>query len=156
VEPFTHWFSHFLGRTASLHQAGALTGAAELGSHFNWGMAGLSTLLALGGLALAYMLHGNGGAEPVACERFYTLSRNRLYVDEAYQAVLVRPAEGLAFLARVFDQFLDSLARLLATIPRFVASWVRPIQNGLVQFYSLAMVLGLAVFLTFVVFRITR
>jgi hypothetical protein len=68
----------------------------------------------------------------------------------------VRPAEGLAFLARVFDQFLDSLARLLATIPRFVASWVRPIQNGLVQFYSLAMVLGLAVFLTFVVFRITR
>ena len=31
-----------------------------------------------------------------------------------------------------------------------------PVQNGLVQFYALSMALGLAVFLTFVVFRITR
>ena len=70
--------------------------------------------------------------------------------------MFVRPAEGLAFLARVFDQFLDSIVRLLAALPRLAASTVRPIQNGLVQFYALSMVLGLGVFLTFVVFRITR
>ena len=81
----------------------------------------------------------------------------RIDDDKNYVIDSIRnPAEVLAFLARVFDQFLDSFARLLATIPRFVGSWVRPIQNGLVQFYALSMVLGLGVFLTFVVFRITR
>ena len=73
-----------------------------------------------------------------------------------FAAIIVKPAELLAFLARVFDLFLDSFARLLATIPRFLGGFVRPIQNGLVQFYGLSMVLGLGVFLTFVVFRIAR
>ena len=158
AEPFTHWFSHFLGRTPSLQMAAAMTGVKEAAHHFNWGIAGLSTLLAFGGVGLAYMLYGNGGPEKVLAplERVYALSRNKLYVDEVFRAAIVKPAEGLAFLARVFDQFLDSFARLLATVPRFVGSWVRPIQNGLVQFYALSMVLGLGVFLTFVVFRITR
>jgi NADH-quinone oxidoreductase subunit L len=86
----------------------------------------------------------------------FSLSRNKLYVDEIYQAVLVQPAVVLAFLARVFDGFLDALSRLVAAVPRFAGQWVRPIQNGLVQFYALSMALGLAVFLSFVVFRITR
>ena len=68
----------------------------------------------------------------------------------------MKPAEVLAFLARVFDGFLDGLSRFVAAVPRFLGAWVRPIQNGLTQFYALAMAFGLAVFLTFVVFRITR
>jgi NADH-quinone oxidoreductase subunit L len=32
-------------------------------------------------------------------------------------------------------------------VPRFFGFLLRPIQNGLVQFYALAMVLGVAVFL---------
>ncbi len=158
VEPFTHWFSDFLARTPSLQQAAAITGIAETAHHFNWGVAGLSTLLALGGLAVAYMAYGRGGPEivPDWFEPVHRLSRRKLYVDEIYYAVIVRPAEVLAFLARVFDGFLDSLARWIAAVPRFVAAWLQPIQNGLVQFYALSMVLGLAAFLTFVVFRITR
>jgi NADH-quinone oxidoreductase subunit L len=159
VEPFNHLFSQFLGRTPSLDQAARMAGATETAHHvFNWGLAGLSALLAFGGVALAYMHYGNGGPErvPAPLEPVYALSRNKLYVDEVYHAVVVRPAEWLAFMARVFDQFLDALARLVASVPRFLAEWVRPIQNGLVQFYALSMALGLAVFLSFVVFRITR
>ena len=158
VEPFNHAFSHFLGHTPSLEQAGRSVGAKEPAHAFNWGLAGLSALLALGGVALAALQYGAGGPErvPPPLEPVYALSRNKLYVDEVYHALFVRPAEGLAFLARVFDSFLDSLARLVSAVPRFVGSWVRPIQNGLVQFYALSMALGLAVFLSFVVFRITR
>jgi NADH-quinone oxidoreductase subunit L len=158
VEPFTHWFSGFLGRTPSLNLAAKLTGAKDVAHHFNWAIAGLSTLLAVGGVGLAYLLYGKGGPEqvPAALAPVYGLSRNKLYVDEVYYALLVRPAEWLSFMARVFDVFLDSLARLIAAVPRFVAAAVRPIQNGLVQFYALSMALGLAVFLSFVVFRITR
>ncbi len=158
AEPFTHWFSHFLGQTPSLELAAAKSGAKEIAHGFNWTIAGLSTLFALGGVGLAYVMYGKGGPEkvPASLETMYTLSRNKLYVEDAYEAAVVKPAEALAFLAKAFDGFLDALARLISAIPKFIGQWARPIQNGLVQFYALSMALGLAVFLTFVVFRVTR
>lgn len=156
VEPFNHAFSHFLGRTPSLVQAAAMAHAKELSHHgFNWGIAGLSALLVAGGFGLAYLFHGAGHSAAVV-EPLYRVSRTKLFVDEIYKAVFVKPAETLAFLSRVFDQFLDSFVRLIATVPRFVGSGVRPIQNGLVQFYALSMAFGLGVFLTFVVIRLSR
>ena len=87
----------------------------------------------------------------------FALSRNKLYVDEVYDAALVKPAEVLAFLApRVRRVPRRARAAGRARSRGSSAQWVRPIQNGLVQFYALAMVLGLAVFLSFVVFRVTR
>ncbi len=86
----------------------------------------------------------------------FALSRDKLYVEEVYEAAIVKPAAGLAFLAKAFDGFLDGLARLVSAIPRFVGQWARPIQNGLVQFYALSMALGLVVLISFVVFRVTR
>jgi proton-translocating NADH-quinone oxidoreductase chain L len=159
LEPFTHGFSELLGTTPSLAQAGQEAPAArEVGEHLNWTMMGVSSLLALGGIGLAYALYRNGGAEqaPGGLNGLFALSRNKLYVDELYHALFVKPAEVLAFLARAFDGFLDALTRLIAAVPQFVGGWVRPIQNGLVQFYALSMALGVAVFLSFVVFRITR
>ena len=158
LEPFTHWFSDFLGGTPSLMQARGRTPAKDVAHHFNWIIATVSAVLALGGIGLAYVLYRNGGAEesPPGMAKVFELSRKKLYVDEVYGAALVKPAEVLAFLARVFDGFLDGMARLISALPRFIGAWVRPIQNGLVQFYALSMALGVAVFLTFVVFRITR
>ncbi len=158
LEPFTHWFSDFLGSAPSLMQARGRTPAKDVAHHFNWIIASVSVVLALGGIGVAFALYRNGGAEraPAGMAKVFELSRKKLYVDEIYGAALVKPVEVLAFLARVFDGFLDALARLISTIPRFIGGWVRPIQNGLVQFYALSMALGVAVFLTFVVFRITR
>lgn len=158
VEPFTHWFSDFLGGSPSLAQARGVTPAKEVAHHFNWTVAGVSVALAFAGIGLAFALYRNGGAEraPAGMERVFALSRNKLYVDEIYGAVLVAPLNVLAFLARVFDGFLDALTRLVSAVPRFLGYCVRPIQNGLAQFYALSMALGVAVFLTFVVFRITR
>ncbi|MFM8270762.1 MAG: NADH-quinone oxidoreductase subunit L [Gemmata sp.] len=159
VEPFTHWFSDFLGGSYSLAGArGFPNPAKEVPHHFNWTMAGISTALALCGIGLAFALYRNGGAEkvPPGMGKVFELSTAKLYVDEAYGSLVVKPAEVLAFLARVFDGFLDALSRLIASIPRALGHWVRPIQNGLVQFYALSMALGVGVFLTFVVYRITR
>jgi NADH-quinone oxidoreductase subunit L len=158
AEPFTHYFSGFVGRTPSLQLAAKLANATDAAHHFNWGIAGVSTLLALGGVAFAYMAYGAGGPErvPAPLAGVYAASRNKLYVDEAYEAALVKPAEWLAVMARVFDLFLDSLSRVVAAVPKGVGVLVRPIQIGLVQFYALSMALGLAVFLSFVVFRVGR
>jgi NADH-quinone oxidoreductase subunit L len=158
LEPFNHAFSHFLGRTPSLNLAEAMTGAHAAGHAFNWGLAGVSTLVAVGGITLAFMWYGSGGPGrvPPILEPVYALSRDKLYVDEVYYAAVVKPAETLAFLARVFDLFLDSVARLVSAVPRFFGALVRPVQNGLVQFYALSMALGLVVFVAFVAYRITR
>jgi NADH-quinone oxidoreductase subunit L len=158
LEPFTHWFSEFLSATPSIDLARLVSKAKPVEHHLNWVLMGLSAALALVGIAAAYALYRNGGAEkaPPGLEPVFAASRDKLYVDELYYAVLVKPAEVLAFLARVFDGFLDALTRLVAAVPRFVGAALRPVQTGLVQFYALAMALGLTVFLSFVVFRITR
>ncbi len=159
VGPFTHWFTDFLETSPSLNLARVRAAtAADVPHHLNWVLMTVSTVLALTGVGGAYMLYRNSGADKPAfgLQRVWVWSRNKLYVDELYYAIIVWPAERLAFLLRIFDGFLDGLARLVAAVPRFVGGWLRPIQNGLVQFYALSMVLGLAVFLSFVVFRITR
>jgi len=158
LQPFTHWFTDLLETTPSLAIARGPTPARVVAHHLNWVLIGVSTVLALGGIGLAFALYRNGGADkaPAGLDAVFAASRNKLWVDELYHAVFVKPAEVLAFLARVFDGFLDGLARLISSAPRALGAWARPIQNGLVQFYALSMALGVAVFLTFVVFRISR
>jgi len=157
VEPFTHWFSDFLGSTPSLGLITPASGMKEVGHHFDWPIAIGSTVLALVGAGLAFLLYHRGQEKlPTALEPVFALSRDKLYVEDAYEAAVVKPAVGLAFLAKVCDGFLDGLARLISAIPRFLGQRSRPIQNGLVQFYALSMALGLAVLLSFVVFRVTR
>ena len=152
AEPFTHWFSDFVGRTPSLRQAAY--GLPEVAHHFNWGVAGVSTLLAVGGVALAYMAYGAGGPErvPVPLAGVFALSRNKLYVDEAYHGVFVKPAEWLAVMARVFDLFLDSLSRVIAAVPRLSRRGAADPERARAVL-RVSMALGLVVFLSFVVFR---
>ena len=148
----------FLESTPSIHEASRLVSAKAVESHFNWTIGIISLVLALGGAGLAFAVYRRGepATLPPRVQRIFELSRNKLYVEDVYEAIIVKPATVLAFLAKAFDGFIDALARLIATIPRFAGQWTRPIQNGLVQFYALSMALGLAVFLTFVVFRVTK
>jgi len=158
VEPFNHLFSDLLERTPSLALASHLF-HGRAGSHgFDWALAGVGTLLAVGGVVVAGLMYGRGGPEalPAILEPIWFASRRKLWVDELYYALFVKPAEVLAFLAKPFDGVLDALSRLISYVPQFLGQALRPVQNGLVQFYALSMVLGLAVFVSFVVFRITR
>jgi NADH-quinone oxidoreductase subunit L len=154
--------SHFLAESRSVVLANrAYTAKYNIdpaGHEFSWAVAAVSTAIVLSGAGLAYRLYRNGGPAPVPepLRGAYVLSQNKVYVDEIYAGTVVKPAEFLAAAGRQFDGFLDSLARLVAVLPRLLAALLRPLQNGLVQFYALGMVLGLAVFVTFIVFRITR
>ncbi|HVK18427.1 MAG TPA: NADH-quinone oxidoreductase subunit L [Fimbriiglobus sp.] len=157
VEPFNHAFSGFLSRSPTVQLANRLTEHAVEVPHFNLMIAALGTLAALAGLGLAWWAYRDGKETvPATLAGVYRLSREKLYVDEVYDATVVKPAETLATAGRQFDYFLDSLARLVSFLPRFLGALLRPLQNGLVQFYALGMVLGLAVFLTVIVFRSVR
>jgi NADH-quinone oxidoreductase subunit L len=146
-------FAHFLGHSLWL-QSG--TEAAEHG--MNWVLMAGSTLFVLAGIGLAawmYVLQpGMAGKLAAAVPVLYQLSLNKFGLDEIYWFVIVRPAELVAAGCRAVDTYLvDGLVDLIGQVPRYVGQVFRPIQNGLAQFYALAMALGLAVFLVALVWR---
>jgi proton-translocating NADH-quinone oxidoreductase chain L len=150
VEPFTHWFSGFLAQTpffATVHE-----------HEPNWLLMIGSSIIALGGIGLAWFAYvfqpGFATRLASAVPSLYQLSLNKFYLDELYSFFLVQPVLGLAAFGRAFDLYVvDGLVDLIGQMPRFLGLMFRPIQNGLTQFYALAMALGLAVFLIALVWR---
>lgn len=151
-EGFLHhnWLDHWIHEEAA--QPASLTLAVKILLML------VSSVFAVGGIALAWWLYllrpalaaKIAGSVPVA----YEASRNRFYLDEIYDAFLVKPLAGLAQLLRALDQYVvDGLIDLVAQVPRFFGFVVRPIQNGLVQFYALLMALGVAGFLLSILLR---
>ncbi|MCC6417148.1 MAG: NADH-quinone oxidoreductase subunit L [Gemmataceae bacterium] len=165
VGPLTHWLADTLSSDwlrASRWQA-AFSGTGllpeQVAAHvLNWPLLLGSSALALGGIAIAWWMYVRQPALPGkaahAAPRLYELSRNRFYLDELYYVFLVRPLAGLASFCRALDAYVvDGLVDLVGQLPRYVAYVFRPIQNGLVQFYALLMVLGVAGFLLAVLLR---
>jgi NADH-quinone oxidoreductase subunit L len=161
---FLAWRTHWLAGLLELHwlpTAFVPRVIAPEPEHLNWPVMIAGSAFALGGIGLAtWMYVGTAGlAERLAksLQGLYQLSLNKFHVDELYYALLVRPLTAFAALCRVVDMYIvDSIIDLTASIPRLLGMLLRPIQNGLVQFYALAMVLGLAVFLGALVLRMTR
>ena len=76
----------------------------------------------------------------------YRLSANKFYFDEIYAALVVWPLRIVAGGCAWFDRWvIDGLVDLTGAIPPAVGYVMRGLQVGLVQFYALAMVLGMLV-----------
>ncbi len=78
----------------------------------------------------------------------YTSALNKWYVDEFYQAVIVRPGVNLAtVLAEVFDaMIIDGLVNLVAALVALLGEAWRTFQSGYVRWYAWS-ILGGAVLL---------
>jgi proton-translocating NADH-quinone oxidoreductase chain L len=160
ADPFTHWFSNFL-ESQWLERSLAtreLLPPPHWSHGTNWPMVVGTLCFSLGGVGLAWWMYIKrpGMATQVAdsMPAAYQLSRNRFYLDEIYSAFIVKPLEVLAMICRFFDQYLiDGVVDLVAQVPRFGGFLVRPIQNGLVQFYALVMALVVAGFLLAILLR---
>jgi NADH-quinone oxidoreductase subunit L len=144
VEPFTHWFSDFLSATPLL---------GKIPEHgMNIGLMVGSSAVAIAGIALAYLMYvaqpDLPGKWAKSAQDLYQLSLNKFHIDELYDFFIVQPLAGFAKFCRIIDHYVvDGMVDLLGHVPRLLGALLRPMQNGLVQFYGLAMVLGLIVFL---------
>ena len=147
----THLFSEFVARTPGLPKMEA--------EGLNWYMMGLSMLIALGGIGVAWLMYVRQpdlpGRLANSAQGLYQLSLNKFHIDELYDTFILKPLAGFTTFVRIFDLYvLDGLVDLIGQLPRLVGFRFRPVQNGLVQFYALAMVLGLTVFLIALVTRL--
>ena len=125
---------------------------------FHTEIAAISTLVALLGIGLAAFLYlgGRREAETLAgtLGPLYRLSRGKFFFDELYNVFFVWPLRALAVLSYVVDRFLiDGLVNLCGKMPGIIGSLLRPLQNGMVQWYALAMVLGLVALFWQIVMR---
>ncbi|HVV86939.1 MAG TPA: NADH-quinone oxidoreductase subunit L [Kofleriaceae bacterium] len=137
-------------------------GVASVTPHMSagleWGLMAVATLIGLLGIGIAYALYGRsfpGGPSPWV-DRFtssepgrglYEASKNKLWVDELYDAVLVRPFRLLARgTFEIVDRFVidtvvvNGSAFVVGTFGR-IARWF---QNGQVQRYLVGLLVGAA------------
>jgi NADH-quinone oxidoreductase subunit L len=145
AEPLTDAFGEFLGKTPFFPHSESAEGA-------NFVLMGIGSACALGGIGVAWWMYilkvGTASRLAASMQGLYQLSLNKFYIDEVYSYFIVKPLDAVASLARVFDLYgLDSLVDVIGQTPRFLGMFFRPIQNGLTQFYALAMALGLTAFL---------
>ncbi len=126
---------------------------------------GIAIVIALAGLGLAWMFYGparelagEDGAfrEPIAARlpRFHRLAWNKLYVDELYDRLFVRPFRATAdFLWQVVDVgMVDSLVGGIGRLAVTTGQWARGWQRGYVRGYALSILAG-ALILTLWLFR---
>lgn len=153
---YTGSFAEFLGRTPSL----AYGPVAATGGHgaFHLNVAFVSTIIALLGVGgAAYLYLGDRGAVEAITYLVtpaYWLSSGKFFIDQVYGALIVWPLRTLAALSAWLDlRGIDGLVNRVGRMPFGLGAILRTLQNGMVQFYALVMVLGLLVLLVGTLWR---
>ncbi|MEE8451290.1 MAG: NADH-quinone oxidoreductase subunit L [Thermoguttaceae bacterium] len=151
----TGGFEGFLAKTPSLAYLSAIaheTAGHATGEGSHLGVAIISTVIALAGIGLAVVLYLGSPALRDRLTRvmdavgLYRLSHGKFFFDEIYNVLVVVPIRAVAWLCYWIDRTLvDGLVNAVGLFPMLVGAGLRPLQNGMVQFYAMAMVLGLLV-----------
>lgn len=120
------------------------------------------TVVGLAGIALAYLLYmvapGLPGRLATTFRGVYLFLLNKWYFDELYDAIFVRPAQRLARLfwrtgdARIIDGVPNGAAALAVETARGAVR----IQTGRVANYAFAMIIGLVLFVSLLLFGVPR
>ena len=152
AEPLTSAFSHYLEHAPYLSNGGK---EIEVSKAL---VMSVSVAIGLAGIGLAYFMYRVQPALPgklaSSFPALYQLSLNKFHFDELYYFFIVRPILVLAEVSRVGDLYLlDKLVDIVGSAPVGIGRLFRPIQNGLVQFYALAMALGVTGFLLALMWR---
>jgi NADH-quinone oxidoreductase subunit L len=120
-----------------------------------WGLMAASVLAALAGLAAAWAGYVGGRVDPakigVPQHGLHALLLHKYYVDELYDAALVRPTLRLAgWCARAFDLgVIDGAVNGVAAVLDRAAGALRRLQTGFVMSYALSMLVGVVALLGF-------
>jgi len=169
---------------------GAAHAAEHAGVGLEAGLMGLSVAVALAGVAIAWRVYGGtrgvegGAAWAHRFPRLHRMLENKYWVDEAYDATVVRGTWGLARLCRGFDgrvidglgvhgarnltllasyvsgffdkYVVDGLVNLIGVVLQALSRLFRRLQGGLVSQYALVMVVGVFMLAFFCVLLLTQ
>ena len=117
------------------------------------GLIVVTTLAALAGLGIAYLIWMRGRVRESAVEP--GVLKQAWYVDDLYRAVVEAPSRALAnFSAFVLDaRIIDGTVNGVGALVRAGGSRLRGVQSGFVRNYALAVALGAVAILAYAVAR---
>jgi NADH-quinone oxidoreductase subunit L len=125
----------------------------EINPNLEYGLMFVSTAIAALGAWLAYSRYYKRGlaADAEFEQKSPALARaieNKWYVDELYDAIIVRPLEKLSlFFWKFVDAVIDGIAAMLGYIVAGFGDLLRFLQTGNVRNYALMLFLGVIVFM---------
>jgi len=142
----SHWLAHFL---EPVFAASGAAPAVEGGAGQEWMLMGISVAVALVGVLAAL---GRFSKKPDLEEPkgFGKVLANKWYVDELYDAIIVRPLYAISkFLNNVIEKWvIDGIVNGIGRLVQYSSRQLRLLQSGQVGGYVLLMVIGiLALFL---------
>jgi NADH-quinone oxidoreductase subunit L len=145
-----HAFAHFV--TVENHDVFPTLETAEhagAAPEFDFMVAGISTVLAITGIGLAYLMYMKGAISPVAVgarfQPIYTVMFRKYYFDEFYENVVVRRGfyKYVADALRWFDEhWIDNANVHLSNWVSRIGKSGALVQNGQTQTYAVGMVIG--------------
>jgi len=138
-----NWFGEFISHVVG-HPEIEVTHTEE------WMTMGLSVLVALTGIGLAFIFYQKVPLLPVyfakSFKSIYKILWNKYYIDELYQLIVIRP---VLFVAKnIIVGFSDGtvIEGIVNGVPSFIG-WigekVRKVQNGVLQHYGVVMAVGI-------------
>ena len=149
--PHAHWLEHFLepvfAGSATLPSVAAKhVVQAGQGAGLEWALMGISVAVALVGTFSAVMRFSKKPQldEPTG---FGKVLANKWYVDELYDAIIVRPLDALAkfFNGFVERSVIDGIVNGVGRLVQYGSRQIRLLQSGQVGGYVLLMVIGILV-----------
>ncbi len=159
--------AHAAGESAGAAAPGAAHGVAAAAGHGHHDvglertLALVSTLVALAGLSLGYLVYARRPQLAVQARGWFSgvlhrLLANKWYVDEIYGLLIYRPLQRFADVVcfRWIDRGLIDglLVSGAAVITLLSGSLLRLMQNGMVRFYAWVFALGVTAFTVYLTF----
>jgi NADH-quinone oxidoreductase subunit L len=157
IKSTAHWFDHFLSHgtfgLSAVHNA-------HLDFSTSMGLMIFASAIAIGVFIWAYLNYAKKGAtakEDDALSSWEQFSAQKLYVDEIYNTVFVKPLLALSdFTAKVLDiQLLRNGVYALADGILNTANLTRKWQTGFLSSYLFWMVFGLIIFVAYYILKLS-
>jgi len=144
-----HAFAHYVTHNHEVFPTAEAAKHAGSSPEFNVMVAAISTVLAVAGIGLAYLMYIKGSISPTAMgarfQPIYNLMFRKYYFDEMYENVVVRKGfyKYVADALRWFDEhWIDNANVHLSNWVSRIGKSGALVQNGQTQTYAVGMVIG--------------
>jgi NADH-quinone oxidoreductase subunit L len=148
VNVFHHWLAPAIaGGHAEAAAEGASAGA-------EWALMGAALAIALAGIGVAWTIYRQrtGAAESIAKQfgLVYRMWRNLYWVDELYEAAILKPFYAICRFFAGFDRFIvDGIVNLTAIMADLFGQILKLFQTGYVRNYALVFLMGVVAILVY-------
>jgi NADH-quinone oxidoreductase subunit L len=155
---FEHWLEPVFELSTEYAKTYVHSGAHH--SHaLEWGLMGLSVVIALVGISIAYTLYIASPQLPAkftaTFPRLHQAVYNKWYIDELYDALFVNPCKAFGnLLWKGFDVVIvDGVVNGVAKLVMACSAGLKGLQSGYVHNYAMGMTLGVVAIIAYYVFR---